>query len=263
MRKLATKSFLLILFFSAFAFAETYSKTEVKIFRISPSGKIVVDNVNGFIKVKSWDKDQVSLEITKTVRADDQEEADKYFNRLDVEIESSDDYLKVHTHYPHDMGDGFFDWLFRGGSRYVNVEYVLRVPATVALDLESTNGSIEVKSVSGNVKAQSTNGRLNLDGVTGMIDASTTNGGITAKIIDADKFEGMKLRTTNGGIKIYCPKEINADVYAHTTNGGIESDFPITVRGEIGRRSLSGKINSGGKEIYLHTTNGGIEINKL
>ncbi len=255
--------FFLLLFFSLAA-AETFSKTEVKTFQISPSGKIVVDNVNGSIKVKSWDKDQVSLEITKTVRADGQEEADKYFDRLRVEIENGDDYLNVRTHYPHDMGGGcgFFDWLFHGGSRYVNVEYVLIVPSTAKLDLESTNGKIEVQAVTGDVKARSTNGRLRLDGVSGKIDASTTNGSITASVVDADKFKEMRLRTTNGSIKIYCPKDINADVYAHTTNGSIETEFPITVSGTFNRKSLSGKINNGGKEIYLHTTNGSIEINK-
>ncbi len=244
------------------ASAEKYSRTETKFFTISPKGSVVVENVNGSIKVEAWDKNQVSLEITKTVRASDSEEADEYFADLRVEISSGDDFLEVKTRYPHDWGGGFFDWLFHGGSRYGGVQYVLKVPATVNLEVGSTNGSITVREVVGAVKAHSTNGRIELDGVGGVVDGHTTNGGITARLAEKVAFEKMKLTTTNGGISVYCPEEIDADVYAHTTNGGIHSDFPITISGNFSSRSLEGKINNGGNELYLHTTNGGINIYK-
>lgn len=246
------------------ASAEKFSRTETKFFTISPKGKVVVENVNGSIKVEGWDKDQVSLEITKTVRADDSEEADRYFDRMRVEIESGDNYLRVRTHYTHnDDWDGFFSWLFHGfGSHGGDVSYVLKVPASVKTDVHSTNGSIEVRSVAGDVKAGSTNGRLTLDGVSGRVDGSTTNGSISARLTDAVEFKGMDLRTTNGSIKVSCPADISADVYAHTTNGSIKTDFPVTVQGGFMSKSLEGKINSGGPEIRLHTTNGSVHIDR-
>lgn len=244
------------------ASAEKFSRTETKFFNISPTGRVAVENVNGSIKVEAWDKNQVSLEVTKTVRAGDSEEADKYFSDLRVDIKSGSDFLEVRTHYPHDFGGGFFDWLFRGGSRYGGVEYVLKVPSTVRLNVGSTNGSIRVSEVIGKVKAHSTNGRITLEGVGGVVDGSTTNGGITAKISDKVELRELRLGTTNGGITVYCPEGINADVYAHTTNGGIHTDFPITVQGHFSHNSLEGTINKGGNEIHLHTTNGGISIYK-
>ena len=245
-----------------FALAGKYSKTETRTYNITSNGKVSVQNVNGEITVESWDKDQVSLEITKTVRADDQDDADEYFGKVRVEVESGKDYIDVTTHYPHDMDGGFFDWLFHGGSRSPNVDYRLRVPVGASVDLESTNGQIYVENVEGNVQAHSTNGGLNLNGVSGRIEASTTNGGISVTVSNADKFDGMDVSTTNGGIKVYCPEDIDADVDAHTTNGGIDSEFPITVSGSFLSKSLSGRINNGGKRMYLHTTNGGIEIDK-
>jgi Toastrack DUF4097 len=262
MKRIFTGAILGLLMLVSTAAAEKFSRTETKFFTISPKGKVVVENVNGAIKVEAWDKNQVSLEITKTVRAGDSEEADEYFADLRVEISSGDDYLEVKTRYPHDWGGGFFDWLFHGGSRYGGVEYVLKVPATVNLEVGSTNGGINVREVVGAVKAHSTNGRIELDGVGGMVEGYTTNGGITARLGDNVVFEEMKLSTTNGGISVYCPEGINADVSAHTTNGGIHTDFPITINGNFGSKSLEGKINNGGNEMYLHTTNGGISIYK-
>lgn len=242
--------------------ARTYSKTEVRTFDIAPNGRVAIDNVNGSIKVETWDKDQVMVQATKTVRADDQEEADDYFNQLRVEIDNEKDYVEVHTHFPHENWGGFWDWLFRGGSRYGGVEYVLKVPATIKLETETTNGSVDVSSVVGGVRASSTNGQVNMDNVGGTVDGSTTNGNITATISGKVQFEDLKLTTTNGSITVSCPENVNADVSAHTTNGSISLEFPVTIQGSFNNKSLDGKINKGGNRIYLHTTNGSIEINK-
>ncbi|HUI31668.1 MAG TPA: DUF4097 family beta strand repeat-containing protein [Candidatus Acidoferrales bacterium] len=244
------------------ASARTYSKTEVRTFDISPNGKVVVDNVNGAIKVESWDKDQVMLQATKTVRAGDQEEADEYLDRLRIEIDNEKDYLEVRTHYPHEGWGGFWDWLFHGGSRYAGVEYVLKVPKSVNLEVETTNGNVDVSSVAGGVKAGSTNGQVNLNDVGRSVDGSTTNGDISASISDEVEFRDLKLTTTNGSINVSCPENINADVSAHTTNGNISSEFPVTIQGSFNNKSFEGQINKGGSHIYLHTTNGSIEINK-
>ena len=246
------------------ASAEKFSKTETKFFAISSHGKVVVENVNGSIKVEGWDKDRVSLEVTKTVRADDSEDANRSFDRMRVEIESGPDFLKVRTHYNSDDDwDGFFSWLFHGfNSRGGSVSYVLKVPASVKTAVHSTNGDIEIDSVAGDVKAGSTNGRLILDGVSGLVDGSTTNGSIMAALTNAADFKGLTLRTTNGSIRVSCPADMSADVAAHTTNGSIQTDFPVTIQGGFMSKSLEGKINNGGPEIRLHTTNGSIHINK-
>ncbi len=262
MKRIISCAILFTIFTVSIASARTYSRTEMKTFNISPNGKVIVENVNGGIRVESWDKNQVSMEATKTVRADDQEEADEYFDRLRIDIDSGDDYVEIHTRYPHEGWGGFWSWLFHGGSRYVNVEYVLKVPSTIKVDAQSTNGSIEVHSIVGSVRAGSTNGRLTFEEVGGEVDGSTTNGSITATISDGVKFRELNLRTTNGSIKTYCPENIDADLDAHTTNGNIQTEFPVTVRGNFSNKSLEGKINRGGNRIYLHTTNGSIEINK-
>ncbi len=262
MRKVLYGAILGLFVLASSASAEKFTRTETKIFDISPTGSVEVQNVNGSIKVESWDKDQVSVEVTKTVRAGDSEEADEYFADLRVEMKSGNDFLQIKTRYPHEFGGGFFDWLFHGGSRYGGVEYVLKVPSTVRLEVGSTNGSIRVREVVGKVKAHSTNGRITLEEVGGVVEGSTTNGGITARISDKVELRELRLGTTNGGITVYCPEGINADIYAHTTNGGIHTDFPITVQGGFSRNSLEGRINKGGNEVHLHTTNGGISINK-
>ncbi len=262
MKKFVLLSPALILLVFSIASARTYSKTEVQTFDISPNGKVVIDNVNGAIKVEPWDKNQVMLEAIKTVRADDQEEADEYFGRLRIEIDNGKDYLEIRTHYPHEGWGGFWSWLFHGGSRYGGVEYVLKVPKSIHLEAGTTNGNVEISGVVGGIRGSSTNGQVSMDDVGGAVEGSTTNGNVDVSISDKVQFEDIRLSTTNGSIELKCPEDISADVSAHTTNGSISSEFPITVQGGFGRKSLDGRINKGGSRIDLHTTNGSIEINK-
>jgi len=281
MKRFTLWSAVFILLTFSVAFARTFSKTEVKTFDISPNGKVLVENVNGNVKVESWDKNQVLVEVTKTVKADDQEDADEYFGKARVEINNGRDYLEIRTRYPYgESWSGFWHWLFHGGSMNPNVDYVMKVPSTIKLDAGSTNGNLVIHSVVGEVKAHSTNGnvevdsaiggvdaystngRLNLNNVGGAINGSTTNGSITAAIFDATEFLGMKLETTNGSIRVYCSENLNADVSAQTTNGGVRTEMPVTVQGEFGRKSFEGKLNKGGASMYLRTTNGSIELDK-
>jgi len=253
---------LFLFLFTSIASASEFSRTEVKTFNISRGGKVSVENVNGTIRVESWNSDQVSLQITKTVRAGDSEDAEEYFGKVWVEIETGSNYVKVRTHYSHEDGWGILDWIFHGGSGRANIDYVLKVPSSVKVDAGTTNGNVDVHDVSGYVKVSSTNGHLSLEGVGGFVEGSTTNGGITASLSSSNKFEELRLHTTNGSIKVYFPEEINADIHAHTTNGSIRSEFPITVEGGFLSKSIDGKINDGGNEIDLSTTNGSIELNK-
>jgi hypothetical protein len=247
--------------FSA-ALAGTFSKVEVRSFDFSSDGEIVVENVNGSITIESWNQKRVLLEVTKTVKADDQEKADEYFRNVRVEIESGSDHLEIHTHYVHECLGGFWNLVFHGGSKCPTVKYVLKVPAKVKVYARSTNGGVDIRSVTGSVEARSTNGGLNFDNVSGKIDGATTNGNISAIISDAANFQGLTLKTTNGTIEVYCPANLKADLSARTTNGDIETALPITVQGKFGHKSVAGKINDGGAPMYLYTTNGNIEINQ-
>jgi len=79
-------------------------------------------------------------------------------------------------------------------------------------------------------------------------------------LIEVKENEDMEISTTNGGIKVYFPGDLKADLYARTTNGSIYTDFPVRIRGRWNRRKLQGRINGGGAYIELRTTNGSIKI---
>jgi len=149
-----------------------------------------------------------------------------------------------------------------GRNEWWSVSFVLEVPRTMDLDLESVNGGISVEGVSGDMALQTTNGGLSLAAVGGHVRGRTDNGGVNV-VLEGDRWrgEGLDLETTNGGVRLRVPDRYNAQFEAGTVNGGIDFDFPVTVRGRISRR-VTTTLGDGGPPIRVVTTNGGVSVTR-
>ena len=236
--------------------AATREEAIEKTLAFSPGSLLQVDNTNGWIEVSEWDGDGVHVIAEKKVRTRGGN-VDEAFEALQVIIEETAEGVRIDTVYPRRSGDGWW----RDVSMSVN--YRIQVPARADLNLETVNGRVAVRGVSGELTLGSTNGGITVTDSGGSVDAHTTNGGIDVELHQFAPGEDMTFRSTNGGISLSVPKDFSADVEARTTNGGIHIDFPVTVQGSLSKKRLTGVINGGGGQIELRTTNGGIHIAEI
>ena len=268
------------------ALAVTLEERFDKTVPLQSGGFFSLSNRNGSVVISSWDREEVRIEALKKVKSSRRSRAREAMEDLRIEIDArGNDEVIVETDYPRGYGQGdgvggVLDAIFGGRKRpQISVEYTITVPERVHLRVGTTNGRIEVEEVAGDATISSTNGRIDMSQVEGTIDVSTTNGRIELTDIEggleanttnggvevrysshAEITKDISIRTTNGGIVLELPKDIDADVQARTSNGHIDTDFPITVKGRYGRKHLSGRINDGGPLIDLRTTNGSINI---
>lgn len=212
-------------------------------------GRLLVNaRPNGSIRIEGWDGREVRVEARVSARSRN----DRAASELAEEVEIRTAPGRIESDGPRTRGRE--SW---------SVDYRIQVPRGTHLELESTNGSVAVSDVRGEVDARTTNGSIRLEDVEGAIRARSTNGAIQASFARnaAGPTRDMELRTTNGSVTLALPEGLGARLDARTTNGGITTDFPILVEGRIGRR-LSGTIGEGGPEIRLATTNGAIRIRR-
>jgi DUF4097 and DUF4098 domain-containing protein YvlB len=142
------------------------------------------------------------------------------------------------------------------------VSYDIWAPSRTDLRLSSTNGGLSVEGIRGRLDLETTNGGIHLDAVGGDVVAETTNGTIDVGLYGTRwDGEGLRARTTNGGVKLRVPEGFNADVEASTTNGGLDFEFPVTIQGRINKR-ISTKLGNGGPLLSLSTTNGGVSVRR-
>ena len=238
---------------SAATLEETFDRT----FDARPGTTFTLENTNGHITVRSWDQARVRVHAEKRVESRDADVAKKAFAALKIEPSVTSDGVHITTHYPrHD--EGVFDWL-AGTNVSMSVSYEVTVPRNMNVDLDNTNGGIDVSDIRGSMHVSNTNGHIELVRCAGDVDAETTNGHVRAELSEVTPGKGIRLETTNGRITIALPRTISARVDASTTNGRINSDLPVTTT-RIEKTSLRGSINGGGPELRLRTTNGSIDI---
>ena len=142
------------------------------------------------------------------------------------------------------------------------------VPIATSLSLHSTNGSLSVQGVHGEIDAHTTNGRIQISGVSGTVLADTTNGGIHVAMDSVDQSKPLAFSTSNGVVDVTLPADLKADVRFNTNHGAVYSDFAVTLAGNSpfpgrsGRARSQGRINGGGVQIDFRTSNSSIYLHK-
>ena len=270
----------------------TLEGTLTKTYKLNANGRFSVDNHNGRIEIESWDRNEVTIEVTE--RRGDRDE------RIIIKIDSSPDRIIVHTEYPDRERWG--KW-FQGERSKAN--YKIRVPREVSIFTDSHNGDIKVRGITGevesethngaifledingNVSAQSHNGDIELLSLTGDISTESHNGKLTIENAYSDNIRAgthngrirgefvmdedgrYEFTTHNGSVNITIPEDSKFDLIAHSRRNSFSSDFPVKDDDERGRRyrrrgssstTISSTINGGGASLRISTSNGSVRL---
>ncbi|MFF2277639.1 DUF4097 domain-containing protein [Agromyces sp. NPDC058126] len=132
------------------------------------------------------------------------------------------------------------DVLVLGGcGRNCSVDYTVEVPIGVDVSGATSNGAIALTGVN-EVEVETSNGRIELDDVTGGIEAKTSNGRIEGRGLAGD---GVRASTSNGAIELRLATP--QDVEAHTSNGSIDVSVPSA---------------EGSYQVETDTSNGSVDV---
>lgn len=144
-------------------------------------------------------------------------------------------------------------------SNDVTVDYDLRVPPSVALELKTVNGRIATRGVDGEMSAVTVNGAMDLEtGGTKELVARTVNGRVKARFMH--DFQGAQLKTVNGSIDAVLPPGASFACDLSQVNGDFEASFPLSIHSHPGRRRVSGEVNGGRFDLRITTVNGDIHV---
>jgi DUF4097 and DUF4098 domain-containing protein YvlB len=154
------------------------------------------------------------------------------------------------------------------------------------VEIEDT-GSIEVKTMSGDVTAEDIAGDctvttghadVNVERMIGALVANTINGDVevthsrlrSAQLhsvdgdvtLDAALGDGpFAIQTVNGDVDLLLPSGQGAEVFFHTANGEFTTHLP-TQANKSSRQEWQAKVNGGGTRVEITTVNGDVEISE-
>src|SRR5271166_4190340 len=187
----------------------------------------------------------------------------------------------------------WLDWLNYSS---MHVRFTIAVPRDYPMELKTSGGSLDVRSLSASVKGKTAGGSITIRDVTGQIDAHTSGGNIDAERIngptqlgtsggsidindargDLDVHtsggsvraevrinRGVDLSTSGGSITLLLSEDAGASIDAKTSGGRVESELPLSNTELAERSHLRGAINGGGEPVVLRTSGGSIDVEPL
>ena len=230
--------------------------------RVAPGNTLILKNMNGAVRVERAGGPEVEIQAEKRARRGSTDHVRIETSRLGG---GDGDVLVCalwgeRASCDEDSYRNSGDRNMRGQERnQVTVDFTVRVPDGVRLDLSTVNGELRIEGATDQVRARTVNGSINAASLGGPVTARTVNGSIRVSMGDSGG-EDLEYQTVNGSITIEMPERVNADVAMSTVNGSIDSDFPMTVQGRISRRSVNATLGSGGRKLSAKTVNGSIKL---
>ncbi|MEP6783595.1 MAG: DUF4097 family beta strand repeat-containing protein [Acidobacteriota bacterium] len=234
---------------------DTWSRT----YKVADKGRFELINVNGKITAESTDGSEVIVEGHRTAKATSDEAAKELLAKLEIREEVGDSTVRVESRPPR----------FNGGFNGLQIEWTIKVPKGIVLDLRTVNGGIRLMGIANEVHAKTTNGGVHGEKVdASVLEATAVNGGIDIALAQPlESSDSIEMETVNGGVTLELPNESKATIDARCVNGGVHVDDVDIKRDDQGndfekKRRLNGTMNGGGASVKLNTTNGGIHLSR-
>ncbi len=211
-----------------------------KSFELASGASLVVKSEAGEVIVRGVDGDRASVVVTPR-QSDFEAKYDVVFeqptpDRLTVTIERK--------------GRAPFNW--NTGSSGARVEVDL--PRSVAADLRSSGGGVEVSGLNAKVRANSSGGGVLVSGIAGDVDASSSGGGVEVNDVEG----ALTAESSGGGVKA---RNVGGDIDASSSGGGVRIE---EAKGAVIADSSGGPVRVGfaagnAKGGDLSSSGGGVE----
>jgi DUF4097 and DUF4098 domain-containing protein YvlB len=213
--------------------------------------ELEVFEVDGSVKVEAAQTNEISL--VATARGDFEIRKDQENDGL-FETKLEGDTLRIGRREKRERNWNFFFDLDEK-----RIDYVLRIPPTVDLDLKTVNGRIATTGSDAETRVTTVNGPIEIETAGSKeVLATTVNGSVTAKFTKS--FNGARFKTVNGGVEATLPKTASFSVDLSQVNGDFEASFPLSIHSNPGSRRVSGEVNGGEHELKIVTVNGDVEL---
>ena len=240
--------------------AKAEKTTETRTLSLASGSSLTVQNVNGFIRVEAWDREEV--QFTGEFKPSSKDE------QVKVVVEAGKGSLEIRGEYPKHTGWGTYNG--------PQCQMTLKVPRRVAPTLETVNGEVSVSGTQGmavistvnggirvadlvdTLKATTVNGSITLDKVRGSLSLQTVNGTIKGSGLDGQG-RGIKAETVNGSIQFQLAG-LKGRLKASTVNGGISFNAKGAEQVEVKKHRVTAVFPGGDQGIDLDTVNGAITL---
>jgi hypothetical protein len=229
--------------------------------KLGADGVLALGNIAGDIVVTRAGGSDATVEIVKTARGRDVNDAREQLQLVQVEVTERSGRADVRTRYPGpNPGPKSNNDERRNNNRRnfsVSVAYNVTAPAGTRLSIESISGSVKVTDIKGEVSANTVSGDVRISGATrisaaktisglveivdvqsdGVLESGSVSGDVLLRRVSARRIDAASV---SGNIRL---DELQCDrVSANTTSGSVAFSGTLARNGRYELNSFSGEI---------------------
>lgn len=287
MKTLKNKIFIICLLLVTVTYAQEFNETikkELQFDQTTDENFLVVDNVNGPIKVEGYNGSLVKVEAHKSINAYNSRALEQGKKEIGIKIEKIDNTIYVYLDSPYSRFNretGSFshnEHNVRRNYKY-KIDFTIKVPLTTNIEVKTmNNGNVNVQNIHAKtIVANNLNGAISLDNISGKTHVNALNRDIDISY-KTKPMDGSTYKSLNGDINVTVNSDLNADVAFKTLNGGFYTNLSTTnLKPETTlstykkRRGTKYKLNSkkqfrignGGSKLSFDLLNGDATIKKI
>jgi len=235
--------------------------------------KVIVDNVNGSIRVSGYAGNEVRLVARKRLRADSSEAAEQARRDVRLDISQDANTVRFYVDGPFRCRDGGVH-IDRDPGYEVKYDFELQLPHDTATDLKTINdGQIVMNDVAGDYKVNNINGSIEMTEISGSGKVYALNGKVKVLFRENPRAKSS-FGSLNGEVRVTFQPDLNADLRFKTFNGGVYTDYPVSylrLPASAGERRdgkfvykssdwSAVRVGHGGPELSFDAFNGNIRI---
>jgi hypothetical protein len=249
---------------SAFPFEEVTKKISEK-YQVSSNDRLEINNKYGKVDIYTWDKNEITVEITIKAWASSASRAQEELDRINIRYGKSGNFITFETQ----VGGSSINI---NNNRGFEINYVVNMPKNNPLRLINKYGAAFVDNFSGELDLSVKYGKLRTNRLTGVSKSiEVAYGGI-----DSEEIERARLRVSYSGSKIRNAGNLDVDnAYGKIEFDKVEALQIDTRYGELrieesagivkGKASYSGvRIRQITKSLVMETRYGnGCTIDKI
>lgn len=263
MRRLTIALFAFVGIAALSAQAEEWHKT----YSLNGMPDLKVTASDARLEFQSWDRNEIEVRVmTENVAINSNALRiieNQSGNRVEVNLRD-ERHFRISFHY-HEKVEVIVHLPRKATLRARTSDGSIRLSGVEGnMEVESSDGRIEVDSVSGNLNARTSDGRIIVSGRFDQLDLKTSDGSIEATALAGSHVTGSwNVHTSDGHVTLKLPASLAADFDVHTNDGHIDLGLPMTVSGRQERQTVRGKLNGGGGMVTVRTSDGSIRLEKI
>jgi len=241
-------------------------RTINKSYNVGPEDKLEIENQFGNVQVDTWDKSQITVDITIGVRASSEEKAKEVMDEIDVKEVQSGHIINFKTKVGEIHNNDKKEHRGSGDDdRSFYIDYVVHMPSGNRLNIENSFGRTEIGDFKGLVALTSKFGSLktgrldNLDNIDVEFGkayiSEVTNGKVVFKFNKesmigkvngkvkissefshnvqfnvAEDIQELAVYESYSDMKMIIPKGLSAHFDVHTSFGNFHNDSEFNIR---------------------------------